>query len=151
MRLQRSTLHRSPAHVEPSTRAGNPRHVDGIHELAASSGNSPTITRRLVVSYTRLLTLTPPNVQHSTFNVHRSCVPSVASDQRSSATFNVHRSTFNVKEGRSFSSSLTSCRQLLLFSEVEHPVLPGLSSRVALVGQRQRQSRGSAFVLQRYE
>ena len=30
---------------------------------------------------------------------------------------------------RSFSSSLTSCRQLLLLSEVERPVLPGLSSR----------------------
>ena len=31
---------------------------DGIHELAASSGHSPPITRRLVVSYTHLLTLT---------------------------------------------------------------------------------------------
>ena len=30
-------------------------------------------------------------------NVQRSCVPSVASDQRSSATFNVQRSTFNVQ------------------------------------------------------
>ena len=34
--------------------------VDGLHELAASSGNSTTVTRRLVVSYTRLLTLAPP-------------------------------------------------------------------------------------------
>ena len=33
--------------------------VDGLHELAASSGNSTTVTRRLVVSYTRLLTLAP--------------------------------------------------------------------------------------------
>ena len=31
----------------------------GLHELAASSGNSPTIARWLVVSYTHLLTLTP--------------------------------------------------------------------------------------------
>ena len=31
---------------------GLPSHVDGLHELAASSGNSPTVTRRLVVSYT---------------------------------------------------------------------------------------------------
>lgn len=33
--------------------------------------------------------------------------------------------------GRSFSSSRSSCRQLLLFSEVGCPVLPGLSSRTA--------------------
>ena len=31
--------------------------------------------------------------------------------------------------GRSFSSSISSCRQLLLFSEVGRPMLPGLSSR----------------------
>ena len=64
---------------------------DGLHELAASRWNSPSITRRLVVSYT-------------TFS------PLPAS-------------------GRLFSSSISSCRQLLLLSEVECPVLPGLSSR----------------------
>ena len=41
--------------------------------------------------------------------------------------------------GRSFSSSLTSCRQLLLLSEVECPVLPGLSSRLSFQ-KRQRQT-----------
>jgi len=76
--------------------------VDGIHELAASSGNSTAITRRLVVSYTHLLTLTPQ------------------------------------KERRLFSSSLTSRCRLLLLSEVERPVLPGLSSRPTFQkGQRQ--------------
>jgi len=40
--------------------------------------------------------------------------------------------------GRSFSSSISSCRQLLLLSEVECPVLPGLSSRLSFQkGQRQ--------------
>jgi len=33
-------------------------------------------------------------------------------------------------DGRLFSSSDTSCRQLLPFSEVGRPVLPGLSSRI---------------------
>jgi len=37
---------------------------------------------------------------------------------------------------RSFSSAVTNCHQLLLLSEVGHPVLPGLSSR-ALRHQRQ--------------
>ena len=32
--------------------AGYPTALDGIRELAASRWNSPTITRRLVVSYT---------------------------------------------------------------------------------------------------
>ena len=41
--------------------------------------------------------------------------------------------------GRSFSSSLTNCRQLLLFSEVECPVPPGLSSRLSFQ-KRQRQA-----------
>ena len=36
---------------------------------------------------------------------------------------------YPARAGRSFSSSLTSCHQLLLLSEVERPVLPGLSSR----------------------
>ena len=45
----------APAFYPPSqnhfTRADNPP-IDGLHELAASSRHSPTITRRLVVSYT---------------------------------------------------------------------------------------------------
>ena len=41
-----------PPHPPKRNSGGQPSHVDGIHELAASSGNSPTITRRLVVSYT---------------------------------------------------------------------------------------------------
>ena len=80
---------------------GLPLHGDGIHELAASSGNSPPITRRLVVSYTTFSPLPP--------------------------------------RGRFFSSPLTSCRQLLLFSEVECPVPPGLSSRLSFQ-KRQRQA-----------
>ena len=98
-----------PPSQSPERHSGGQPSVNGLHELAASSGNSPTVTRRLVVSYTHLLTLTP-----------------------------------SLTERRSFSSSLTSCRQLLLLSEVERPVLPGLSSRVSLQ-KRQRQSRSSAF------
>ena len=65
--------------------------VDGLHELAASSGNSPTITRRLVVSYTHLLTLAPslakrggaviffsPNQPSPTASTFRSGVPCAA-------------------------------------------------------------------------
>ena len=40
---------------------------------------------------------------------------------------------------RSFSSPLTNCRQLLLLSEVERPVPPGLSSRLSFQ-KRQRQA-----------
>jgi len=90
--------------------------VDGIHELAASSGNSTTITRRLVVSYTRLLTL-------------------------ASAPPSFHGGV----QGRLFSSFLTSRHRLLLLSEVERPVLPGLSSRPLL----QRDRRQTAAVLLR--
>ena len=80
---------------------GQPSHGDGIHELAASSGNSTTITRCLVVSYT---TFSPLLVAK-----------------------------------RLFSSPLTNCCQLLLLSEVERPMPPGLSSRLSFQ-KHQRQA-----------
>ena len=58
-------LRRSPcgSSVLPSIaellHSGGQPSVDGLHELAASSGHSPTITRRLVVSYTTFSPLLP--------------------------------------------------------------------------------------------
>ena len=84
----------------PGSRSGGqPSHGGGIHELAAPSRNSTTVARRLVVSYA---TFSP--LPHA---------PGL----------------FGLRRWRSFSSSLTSRRRLLPFSEVGCPVLPGLSSR----------------------
>lgn len=75
---------------------------DGLRELAASRWHSPPITRRLVVSYTHLLTLTPKRYRHF-------C---------------------RYATGRSFSSAISCRHRQLLLSEVERPALPGLSSRI---------------------
>ena len=67
--------------------------------------------------------------QYPTFNVQHSCVPSVASDQRSSATFNVQRSTFNVQRS-TFNvhrlSPLIDWRMFLLFWGFKGETLPQL-------------------------
>ena len=70
--------HASLAFYPPSHCSGGRPSVDGIHELAASSGNSPTITRRLVVSYTHLLTLTTLLKTGSAGGGGRSLLPSPA-------------------------------------------------------------------------
>ena len=57
---------------------------------------------------------------------------------------------FRKEAGRLFSSPLTSRRRLLLLSEVERPVLPGLSSRPTFQ-KGQRQTAAVLSVLQRYE
>ena len=49
---------------------------------------------------------------------------------------------YRVKTRRLFSSIFTCCYQQLLFSEVEHPMLPGLSSRIKTY---RRQSRNTVF------
>ena len=55
-----------PSIVVPGAlRAGYPQHDDGIHELTASRRHSPTITRRLVVSYTTFSSL--PQDQQNVF------------------------------------------------------------------------------------
>ena len=54
IRLKHSTLHR-----KLNFRAGNPKHDDGILELAAPSRHSTLVTKCLVVSYTTFSPLPP--------------------------------------------------------------------------------------------
>ena len=117
-------LKRSTLHRVNADSGGQPS-TDGIHELAASRWNSPAIARRLVVSYTAFSPL-PPILN---------CQFSIVNSQ---------------KGGRSFSSSISSRHRLLLLSEVERPVLPGLSSRPTFQ-KGQRQTAAVLSELQRYK
>ena len=105
--------------------SGGQPSVDGIHELAAPSRYSTTVTSRLVVSYTTFSPL-PPSISNCQLSI----------------------SNYPLSKGRLFSSTVTCCHQQLPLSEVGCPVLPGLSSRAL---QAPAADRGSVFWVQSYE
>jgi len=129
MRLQRSTLHRRLC----SQWGGQPSVSMVYMNLQPPDGTA----RRSPAGW---WSLTPPSHPYPTLSVL------------------FEGSLRKALTGRSFSSSVSNCRQLLLLSEVECPVLPGLSSRRFLSfstkGKEVKQpaaSRSSAFGMQKYE